>query len=74
MNDLEELFAKQPPLSEEGLTRLIAAYREQRANVEKGYKAAKDIVKATSLDLGKLGLAKPKTSVKIIIGGKKDAP
>lgn len=73
MNDLEELFAKQPPLSEEDLTKLIAAYREQRANVEKGYKAAKDIVKATSLDLNKLGLVKPKSTVKIIIGGKKDA-
>lgn len=72
MNDLEDLFAKQPPLSEEDLTKLIAAYREQRANVEKGYKAAKEIVKATSLDLGKLGLAKPKNVTKIVIGGKRD--
>jgi hypothetical protein len=75
MNDLEELFNKQPPLSEEDLTRLISAYREQRANVEKGYKAAKAVTeKVAAVDLSKLGLSKPKpTGGGIKIGGKRDA-
>jgi hypothetical protein len=63
MNDLEELFNRQPPLSEEDLSRIIAHYREQRAIFDAGGKPAKAVgPKAGAVDLAGLGLAKPKAT------------
>lgn len=60
-NDLEALFAKHPPYSEEDLKKVIAYYREQRAQYASGAKPTKSgAPKIESADLEALGLAAPK--------------
>ncbi len=64
MNDLEELFNRQPPLPEEDLVKIISHLRELRAQHESGIKAAKATVdKAKAVDLAALGLGKPKPTI-----------
>jgi hypothetical protein len=71
MNDLEELFNRQPPLSEADLSRIITYMREQRAQSESGLKAAKaKVEKAAAVDLASLGLSQKKAPVGIKLGGK----
>lgn len=61
INDLELLFAKQPPYSEDDLRKVIAFYREQRAMYAAGGKPAKSgAPKIESADLEALGLAPAK--------------
>lgn len=70
MNDIEDVFNAQPPLSEEQLRKLITYFRENRANVAAGYKAAKETVeKSAVLDLSALGI-KPKPALAPITLGK----
>lgn len=64
MNDLEELFNRQPPLSDADLSKIISHYREQRANFESGVKAAKAVgEKKAAVDLSALGLKKDKPKI-----------
>jgi hypothetical protein len=61
MNDLEDLFNRQPPLSEDDLAKIIAHMREQRTIFDAGGKPQKVTgPKAGAVDLTALGLAKPK--------------
>lgn len=61
MNDLEELFNRQPPLSEEDLVKIITHMREQRATFDAGGKPQKvSGPKAGAVNLESLGLSKPK--------------
>lgn len=65
-NDLEDLFNRQPPLSEEDLSKIISHMRQQRANFEAGVKATKSSApKGKSVDLAGMGLVTPKVVGKI---------
>ena len=70
MNDLEELFNRQPPYSDEDITKLITHYREARAQHLSGVKVKKPTgPKATTVDLEELGLkapAAPEGKVKLL--------
>lgn len=68
MNDLEELFNRQPPYSEEDLQRIIAHFRETRAQFASGAKPKKSNgPKADKIDLDSLGLGSPKAPIEDII-------
>ena len=74
MNDLEELFNRQPPYSEADLVRVIKHFRETRAMYQAGGKPKKETgPKAQAIDLAALGLAEaPKAVPKLnLFGGKK---
>ena len=63
-NDLDELFRRQPPYSEDEVNKIIAHMREARARYLAGEKNSKE--KPTMVNkpgLQALGLAKPKASV-----------
>lgn len=64
MNDLEELFNRQPPYSDADLDRIITHMREARANYEAGVKPKKEKgEQQKAVNLSALGLAKPKPTV-----------
>lgn len=73
MNDLEELFNREPPFSEDDLKKVIAHYRETRQTFLTGGKPKRtETAKETKLDLSSIGLAAPKPVQKIsLFGGKK---
>jgi len=73
LNDLEELFNRQPPYDESALARVIAHYREARASYAAGNKPSKTTgPKSAAVDLADLGLAAPKAEVKpLLLGGRK---
>jgi hypothetical protein len=59
-NDLEELFSRQPPYSDDDLRQIIAKMRELRAQYESGTKPKKSTgPKEKSVDLEALGLRAP---------------
>ncbi len=61
MNDIEDLFNTQPPLSEEKLIQIITHLRALRAQHDSGIKAAKAVgERKTAADLEALGLGRPK--------------
>jgi hypothetical protein len=63
-NDLEELFNRQPPLSEDDLKKIITHMREWRARADAGEKASKAVgEKKAAVDLSALGLGKAKPKV-----------
>lgn len=71
MNDLEELFNRQPPYSESDRARVITHYREQRAQYAGGIRPKKDSgPKAAAVDMVALGLSKPKVVQGITLGKK----
>jgi hypothetical protein len=60
-NDLEELFNRQPPYTDEELDKIIAYMRDQRTAYDRGEKPKKATgLKTKAVDLTLLGLAKPK--------------
>lgn len=60
MNDLEELFNRQPPYSDDDLAKIITHFREARAQHLQGIKPKKPTgPKATSVNLEALGLKTP---------------
>jgi len=65
MNDLEELFNRQPPYSDADLTKIIHHFREVRAQYLNGAKPKKSVgAKSEAVDLAAIGLggpAKPET-------------
>lgn len=66
-SDLEELFNRQPPYSEEGLKRVVVHYRETRAQYASGVKPKKaGVEKSDKVDLDALGLAAPKAEIEDI--------
>jgi len=67
MNDLEELFNRQPPYSDDDLTKIIAHFREVRAQFASGVKPKKSTgAKVDKLDLGSIGLGSPKVEIEDI--------
>lgn len=70
MNDLEELFNRQPPYSDDDLSRIVEHFRRSRAQYLAGEKPKKSTgPKAATLDLAELGLAeapKPETKLKLL--------
>lgn len=72
MNDLEELFNREPPYSEADLAKIIAHFRETRQAFLTGGKPKRaEVAKNEKIDLASLGLAAPKPVQKISLGGKK---
>lgn len=64
MNDLEDLFSKQPPFTDDELAKVISHMRELRAAHESGTKLKKhEGPKAKSIDLSALGLSAPKPTI-----------
>lgn len=67
MNDLEELFNRQPPYSPDELSRIVTHFREVRAQFLAGGKPKKSTgPKADKIDLDKLGLGSPKEEIEDI--------
>ena len=62
MTDLELLFSRQPPYSDDDLRKIITHFREQRARyLAGGAKPRKGTTeKAASIDLAEIGLEEPK--------------
>lgn len=66
-NDLEDLFSKQPPYTDEDLDRIITKMRELRIQYEGGMRPKKVVgPKIEQVDLVKLGLKKAPTGVKLL--------
>ena len=66
-NDLEELFNRQPPYSEDDLSRIIAHFRETRAQYLVGGRPKKSTgAKDEKINLDDLGLASPKAEIEDI--------
>lgn len=60
MNDLEILFNRQPPYTDEDLAKIITHFRELRAQHASGIKPKKDTgPKSATVNLEALGLKKP---------------
>lgn len=62
-NDLEALFAKHPPYSEEDLKKVIAYFRDERARFASGAKPTKSgapKIEDAASAMEALGLAAPK--------------
>lgn len=67
MNDLEELFNRQPPYFEADLAKVVAHYRETRAQFASGVKPKKSTgAKSDKLDLDDIGLGSPKVVIEDI--------
>lgn len=67
MNDLEELFDRQPPYSQSDLAKVVAHYREVRAQFASGVKPKKSTgAKSDKLDLDDIGLGSPKVEIEDI--------
>lgn len=64
MSDLNELFNRQPPYSEDDITQIITHYREARASYLSGVKPEKATPGGPKkkASLAALGLAKPKAT------------
>jgi hypothetical protein len=66
-NDLEDLFNRQPPYSEADLARIVAHFRETRAQYASGVKPKKSTgAKSDKLDLDDIGLGSPKVEIEDI--------
>lgn len=60
MTDLDELFNRQPPYSEDEIVKIIAHFREARASYLSGVKPEKVTGPKKKVDLAALGLSKAK--------------